>query len=244
MTQKKTLPDASGPGAPADHRHRVAAERRERMRGRLLRSALLLATVKGPTAMSIDDVIVDAQVSRGTFYKYFSSADELVRALAAALAGELIRIAEPFVRPHADPMERIARGIRVVSRFALMHPPVAEFLVRLGWPGDDSPNMLEFVRRDIEEGFRLACFTPMPMSMALNIVAGAVFGAMRRILEPDCAEDISEQAPAVALRALGARHEDADRLSRAPLDMAGVSFAGGFTEVLIAGNRSGDAAAR
>jgi AcrR family transcriptional regulator len=203
------------------------------MRSRLLRSALGLAARKGPSMMSIDDVIRAAQVSRGTFYKYFPSPDALIRELAAEIANDLIRIAQPVVRACEDPVERVARGIRLVLRIAIHHPAVAEFLVRLGWPDEQEPNMLEFVRHDIEEGFRLGRFKYMHIAMALNIVAGAVLGAMRRMLEPDCAEDISEQVAAVALRALGVDSEAADRISRAPLDMDGIQFAGGFAEALI-----------
>ena len=74
-----------------DHRQRVAAERRERMRSRLLASAMKLIAEKGPAATSIDDVISAAEVSRGTFYKYFPSPDALVLSL--------IHISEP-TRPY------------------------------------------------------------------------------------------------------------------------------------------------
>lgn len=72
----------------------------------------------------------------------------------------------------------------------------------------------------------------MPIAMALNIVAGAVRGAMRRMLESDCAEDISDQAAAVALRALDVSSAAADRFSMRPLEVDGLRFAGGI-EALV-----------
>jgi AcrR family transcriptional regulator len=114
-----------------DHRQRVAAERRERMRARLLSSAMRLVADKGPAATSIDDVISTAEVSRGTFYKYFPSPDALVRELAIEIANELIAMAEPVVLSHADPAERVGSGIRLVARLAIDHPMAATFLVRL-----------------------------------------------------------------------------------------------------------------
>ncbi len=57
----------SQPPQMANHRQRVGAERRERMRGRLLNSALRLVASKGHATMSVDDVIREAEVSRGTF---------------------------------------------------------------------------------------------------------------------------------------------------------------------------------
>lgn len=197
------------------------------MRARLLAGALVLASEKGLSAMSIDDIVSAVQVSRGTFYKYFPSPDALVHELATEIANELIRIAEPMVRTCDDPAERLARGIRLILRVAIQNPAVGGFLVRLGWPDEQGPNMLEFVRHDIEEGFRLERFKHMSAAMALNIVAGAVQGAMRRMLEPDCAENMPEQAAAVALRALGVRPATAGRIARVPLDLEGIQFVAG-----------------
>ena len=72
-----------------DHRPRVAAERRERMRLRLLSTAVRIGAEKGPAAITIDDVVVGAEVSRGSFYKYFPSTDALLREVATQIANEL-----------------------------------------------------------------------------------------------------------------------------------------------------------
>ncbi|ODV42489.1 hypothetical protein AWV79_26365 [Cupriavidus sp. UYMMa02A] len=74
--------------------------------------------------------------------------------------------------------------------------------------------MLEFVRTDIEEGFRQGRFTHMPMAIALNIVVGAVLGTIQRMQESDRREDFSEQAAAMALRALGIDAHSADEIAR------------------------------
>src|ERR1700751_753822 len=105
-----------------DHRSRVGAERRERMRSRLLSSALQLVAAQGPAAMSIDDVIAAAEVSRGTFYKYFPSPEALVQEVAYKLATHLVCLADPVVRQRDAPAERVACGIRLVARLALHHP--------------------------------------------------------------------------------------------------------------------------
>ena len=136
-----------------------------------------LVAQKGPAATSIDDVISAADVSRGTFYKYFPSPDAMVRELAVEIANELIGMAEPVVQSYSDPAERVSCGMRLVARLAIDHPLAATFLVRLGWPDARGPNMLlDFVKRDLTEGIRQGRFTPMPISLALNIVTGAVRG--------------------------------------------------------------------
>ncbi|HTT12188.1 MAG TPA: TetR/AcrR family transcriptional regulator [Burkholderiaceae bacterium] len=201
-----------------DHRPRVAAERRERMRQRLMATALRLVAQNGPAAMSIDDVISAAEVSRGTFYKYFPAPDVLVRELAVEIANELIRMAEPVVLSYKDPAERVACGIRLVARLSISHPIVAGFLVRLGWPDARGPDvLLDFVRRDLNTGLRRGRFKKMPIALALNIVAGSVLGAANCMLDPGCEPDFAEQTAAAALRALGVDTKTADRISRQPL---------------------------
>ena len=201
-----------------DHRPRVAAERRERMRARLLASAMRLVAQKGPAATSIDDVISAAEVSRGTFYKYFPSPDALVRELAVEIANELIEMAEPVVLSYADPAERVSSGMRLVARLAIDHPLAATFLVRLGWPEARGPSMLlDFVKRDLAEGIRQGRFTRMPIALALNIVTGAILGATHRMLEPGCEADFAEQSAAAALRGLGLDAQSAERIANGPL---------------------------
>lgn len=188
------------------------------MRARLLASAMGLIAEKGPAATSIDDVISAAEVSRGTFYKYFPSPDVLVQELAIEVANELIRMADPVVQSYDDPAERVSTGLRLVARLAIDHPLAATFLVRLGWPDARSPNMLlDFVKRDLAEGIRQGRFMRMPIALALNIVTGAGLGATHRMLEPGCESDFAEQSAAAALRGLGVDAKSAERIAYRPL---------------------------
>lgn len=197
-----------------DHRPRVAAERRERMRLRLLSTAVRIGAEKGPTALTIDDIVVGAEVARGSFYKYFPSIDALLVEVATQIANEIIRLAEPVVQQLQDPAERVACGIRLVSRAAVERPAVAAFLVRLGWPDVRAPDvLLDFVRRDLAAGIRQRRFVRMPITLALNITAGAVLGASRCMLYKDCEKDFAEQTAAAALRALGLPADEAKSIS-------------------------------
>jgi AcrR family transcriptional regulator len=201
------------------------------MRARLLASAMRLVAEKGPAATSIDDVISAAEVSRGTFYKYFPSPDALVRELAIEIANELIGMAEPVVLSYEDPAERVSSGIRLVARLAIDHPLAATFLVRLGWPDARGPNMLlDFVKRDLTEGIRQGRFTRMPIALALNIVTGAVLGATHCMLEPGCDSDFAEQSAAAALRGLGLDAKSAERIANSLLKSVEILPEGLLTE--------------
>ena len=228
------LPTESDRMELQDHRSRVAAERRERMRLRLLSSAVRLAADKGPAAISIDDVVSAAGVSRGTFYKYFASPDALIRELAMQIANELIRMAEPVVLRHENPAQRVACGIRIVSRTAIDHPVVASFLVRLGWPDVRGPDiLLDFLRRDLNAGIGQGRFKRMPITLALNIVVGAVLGAAHCMLDPECEPDFAEQTAAAALRGLGVDARTAERIATRPLAAIEPPSSGLFAETVV-----------
>lgn len=208
-----------------DHRPRVAAERREKMRSRLLGTALRIGAEKGPSAISIDDVILAAKVSRGSFYKYFPSTDTLIQDVATQIANELIRSAEPVVLGIEDPAARVSCGIRLVARIAINQPDVAAFLVRLGWPDVRRPDvLLDFVRRDLGLGIRQGRFFRIPMDLALNIVSGAVLGAAHCLLDQNCQADFAEQSAEAALRALGIKADEAATISKIPLQDLDLSW--------------------
>src|SRR3546814_8453796 len=77
--------------SPEDFRIRVAADRRETMRARLLYAVLdLYQPGRGGAHLVIDDVIQTAGVSRGTFYKYFESLEEAVDELGERMAAGTI----------------------------------------------------------------------------------------------------------------------------------------------------------
>jgi AcrR family transcriptional regulator len=189
------------------------------MRSLLMSSTLQLVAEKGPSSTSIDDVIAAAGVSRGTFYKYFPSPEALVQELALEVAKDLVFMADPVVRQRDDPAERVARGIRMVCRLAIHHPALAGFLTQLGWPDTQGPNLLlDFVRRDIEEGMKRGRFRPMPTTLALNMVSGGVIGAIHCMLKPACPPDFAEMTAAAALRALGVPAKTAESLANKPLE--------------------------
>lgn len=218
-----------------DHRPRVAAERRERMRLRLLGTAVRVGAEKGPAALTIDDIVVGAEVARGSFYKYFPSVEALLREVATEITNELIRMAEPLVQGFDDPAERVSCGIRFVSRAAVVQPTVAAFLVRLGWPDVRDPDiLLDFVRRDLAAGIRQRRFTRMPITLALNIVSGAVLGASRCMLYADCEKDFAEQTAAATLRALGVPPEEAKSISTRRLNPVEWPTEGLFAETSAA----------
>ena len=203
--------------ASPDHRPRVAAQRRESMRARLLDAGLATIVARGVAGTTIDEIISAAQVSRGTFYKYFESVSGLASDLAHELAHELGHLLDPLVIELPDPALRVAIGTRMTLHFARQHPVIGGLIVKSGWPDvDQSHRFFEVVRRDIASGIRLKRFEPMPLEVAVNLVAGTIVGGVHSMLA-GAARNYPEQATRRLLCGLGLGTAEAARLSAARL---------------------------
>src|SRR3974390_886344 len=115
-----------------DHRPRVAAERRARMRRTLVEAALLVCAEKGVYVSVIDDVITAAGVSRGTFYNYFRTNAELLVAAIEELGNEVVQLIEARVQALPSPAARLIGGLRLYLDTARRFPLLARFIARVG----------------------------------------------------------------------------------------------------------------
>lgn len=204
--------------SPFDHRPRVAAERRERMRARLLECALSLCATKGPERLTIDDVIAAADVSRGTFYKYFDSPSSLVQDLAVEVSNAVIQTIHPLVEPLDDMAARIATGVRTSLRLVRAHPTLGAFMVRAGWPvSERTQHFFVVVGADLQRGIRQGRFARMHREVALNLLAGSMVGAMYSITHETVPRDFAEQTASATLRALGLPEQEVAALATRPL---------------------------
>jgi Bacterial regulatory proteins, tetR family len=96
-----------------NHRVRVGRERRGRMRAHLLQSVMTVCAGQRLTgATVIEDVVRHANVSRGTFYKYFDSLDEAVTQLAFELAEQMTAGISSVYDTLDDPVMRTATGFQ------------------------------------------------------------------------------------------------------------------------------------
>lgn len=191
---------------PTDHRTRVAAEKRERMRRRLVESAMLVFAEKGVDASVIDDVLVAAEVSRGTFYHYFRTNAELLVATSEEIDNELLSAIEDRVGGFEDPAQRIASGMRLYFHTARRYPLLAKFLSRSGFDVN-SPNnrFYEYLPRHVEQGMEEGHFRKMKPEVALDLIAGTGFVTLLRLSSSATEPDYPEQVVAAILRGIGVK---------------------------------------
>src|ERR1700730_11565719 len=99
---------AKKPRMPKPPEPRVTPAKRDRTRATLIRAAFSVYARQGFDAPTIDDFIAEAQVSRGTFYNYFQTREDLMAAVAADLATFITSRIESASGGVRDPLERIA----------------------------------------------------------------------------------------------------------------------------------------
>lgn len=212
----------------SDHRSRTAADRRARMRARLVETAVFLAARYGPERARIDDVVAEAGVARGTFYQYFRSTEEIIVAAQVALGRELIQLG--FKMPGIPPKgpgsasERVARDILRLLSTINTYPVIGDFAVKFGtrWL-DYTDLMVDFGPEPLIDAMTAGEFSPLPLPLLRDLVHLGVVAIVRRGYTGPCPE--RTEGVAALLRMLGlpdarARHLAALDVApaRAPVD--------------------------
>lgn len=201
-----------------DHRTRVGMERRERMRARLLESALRVFTENGVGASAIQQVIAAAKVSQGTFYHYFRTNEELLAAVSESLNNELMRVIEAEVGSYKDPAERIACGLRMYLYTTRAYPLFARFVCAAGLHQAGPNNLIyELLPPHISDGLNAGRFHDLTIEMGLDLMAGTLLAAVARLSTGEVPDDYPEGIVVLILRGLGMGTTAAKELVGLPL---------------------------
>lgn len=201
-----------------DHRVRVGAERRERMRARLTEAALLVFGERGVDGSVIDEIIRVAGVARGTYYNYYRSNEELLEAVATDAGNEVMDVVDPVVRVRQDPAARIAAGVRLWLRLARRYPHLAAFFRRAGSYMFSNTEVRDYLRRDLSAGLEVGRFRVADLNLAFDLVAGPVLAAINTMLVEDVPVAYGDHLARSVLMALGVSAAEAEALATEPLD--------------------------
>jgi AcrR family transcriptional regulator len=195
-----------------------AAEQRERMRVRLMCAAIHLCTSRGIDSGAIDDVIKLAGVSRGTFYNYFKTAEELLEAVATELGDEVVSVAEPLVLKLEDPAARVSCGIRTCLGLGERHRQMAAFIGIGGAKAQKANRQLsQALMRDVMLGIEAGRFSPVDAQLAFDLVVGTVVAGFLTIAEGNTKPGYIEDLSMSVLQALGLNKSSARKVSRLPM---------------------------
>jgi len=211
MISSMTATVSGDPGRPTTS----ATERR------IVDAALRLFVAKGTTELTVSELAAEADVARGTLYRYVDSMETLFDRVVAHFSAELHQRVSDSFDSIEDPAARLATGVRMWIRYAHENPGMGRFAVRYGQTAETLRSVLAGpTMRDLETGFargRFMCDASMVSSIAALII-GATISAMWMVLEGH--QTWREAGAATAellLRALGVEPAEAHEISRIPL---------------------------
>jgi len=193
-------------GAPQTRGHR----KREKTRRQLIEAGLRVLAEKGE-ALTVSDVVAEADVSNGTFYNYFVDRDELVDTLAQELV--LTLAATAASEPIADPARRFAITSGRVLRRAAEDATWGRVALRLVQRPGLHQNVDRYLREDLAEGLSQGRFDIGPEDAAVDLAMGLLVMTMWRIVEGTAQPDAAERAVERGLAALGVDAAEAAELA-------------------------------
>ncbi|MFN3512241.1 MAG: TetR/AcrR family transcriptional regulator [Phenylobacterium sp.] len=202
----------------------AAQQRRAKTRERLLDAASRLIADKGPDAASVEDIAAAAGVSRGTFYNYFPTTDDLIHALNTRSAQAILAPLGELARRIEDPALRLAAAAHLALVSMIADPTRAWVLLRL--EGSRAPRQTpssQFMDRLFEAGVSAGQFSGIDLDAARSFTLGALRNAARDLLLEGASCDLGEHVVAMILRGLGMPEAQARAVSA-----EGRAMAGGF----------------
>lgn len=203
---------------PLDHRTRIGQTRREKTRERLCEAAIMVFAERGLNGTVIDHVVRQAGVSRGTFYNYFDTIEDVLDAARVVLKRELVLLVKDSVDFDRPPAERVAYGLRAFIEVARQNKLFLEFSARLGHQSYSFSNLLKetapgFVSSAIEAGE----FRPIPEGLIFDLMESGAIAVLRRLMDGE-EVDVAAFVSAM-LRVLGLSYEASVAIAALPVEV-------------------------
>ena len=164
-----------------------SGEKRAKTRAQVISAATSLFAKRAVKSVTVDDIVNEARVAKGTFYVHF---DDL-NALTVAVADELVRTFDEFLQPQRlsmpDPLMRIAFACNGFFEKALEDPSWAAVVARMAW---SFPTVGQVARSRLLEDLKLA-LKEVPqqdssLELNLEVVLGIVLQVLAAIGQGDC----------------------------------------------------------
>jgi AcrR family transcriptional regulator len=181
-------------------RAEIGREKRVKTRAQLVEAANVLFAGRAVESVTVDDVVQEAGVAKGTFYTHFDS----LEALAAAVAEELVQSFDELLQPGrtalTEPALRIAFGCRAFIDKALNDSRWAAVVARMTATNPQSGDKIR--RRLLEDLQHLSQEAPSA-ELNVEIVVGIMLHMLRVIGEDRLSSFDPDAVISAILRAIG-----------------------------------------
>jgi AcrR family transcriptional regulator len=203
---------------PVNFRTRTGQARRARTRARILSAAFALFDKRGVDQVTVEDVRDQAGLARGSFYNYFVTYEEMLKALAADIARQInIEQSERF-ESLPNRAERIWSFVRYGILRVASDRPCSQILVRITpVVGPLNETMRVHAERELRSAIKQKVFDVPSAGVALDLGYGLATMMLQRALNAPLSTKEIEAAGLMFLRAHAVPEVEARRISRLPL---------------------------
>jgi AcrR family transcriptional regulator len=192
--------------------------KRERTRKTMLDAAFgLIGNDRGLT-VRIEEICAAAQISRGTFYNYFTSLEELFEALAIELSHDLNRALVSTFDETQSHAEGANAAIQHYLNYARRDPAWAWAMVHLSAFGPSfGAEAWDACYRSIAKGIEANEFDVPNATVGRDLMTGTVLATVRTMLRSGSSRSQPRIVAYHVLRALGVPDARAKEISDSPL---------------------------
>jgi AcrR family transcriptional regulator len=184
-------------------RAEIGREKRARTRAQLVAAASALFARQAVESVTVDDVVREAGVAKGTFYVHFKDLPELTAAVADDLVKAIDDLLQPIRLSIDDPALRIAYGCSCFIDRALADPDWAGVAARMAAA---TATVGEVARRRLLEDIKRCVKShggAISAELALEVVVGIILQVFAAIAQGRLSLRHREGVIAAILRAIG-----------------------------------------
>jgi AcrR family transcriptional regulator len=212
-----TLPSTSSDNA-GRRRSQDAGSKRERTRQRLVEAAFKLIGSERGFRVRIEEVCAEAKVSRGTFYNYFPSLEDLFAVLSFELSHEFNLAVHATIARMSDGAERTSAAMRYYLERARRDPQWGWAMVNISATGplfgaDTYAEALTTVEAAIASGE----FDLEDARFGRDMILGTCLAAMITQLREGAPDSQPQMVARHILRSLGVPRERVEEVIARPL---------------------------
>jgi AcrR family transcriptional regulator len=193
-----------------ERRAEIGREKRARTKAQLIAAAKALFSERPWESVTVDEVVNEAGVAKGTFYGHFNDMNEL----AAAVADELIQSFDELIQPQrrsiSDPLVRIAFGCHAFIERMFKDRSWASLIARMGRSyravGQVTRSRLS---EDLREALKQSPQTGLSLELGLEVAFGIILQVAAAIGEGRLKDGDPREAVRCILTAIGVGKRDA-----------------------------------
>jgi AcrR family transcriptional regulator len=193
-----------------ERRAEIGREKSARTKAQLIAAAKALFSKRPWESVTVDEVVNQAGVAKGTFYSHFNDLSEL----AAAVADEVIYSFDELIQPQrlsiSDPLVRIAFGCHAFMEKALEDRSWASLVARMA---GSHPAVGQVTRSRLAGDLRKALKQSPQAGLSLELGLEVVLGIVRQVVAAIGEGRLEDRDPPEVVRcilaAIGVGNRDA-----------------------------------